>query len=188
MGLAPPRIRAQVPGEQGCMKPVDSLMRDSVHAATLAGVTDEQLIGMLAVATQTACRYMTSCHLAALTDSVTQAESLPAKPHWDRKAVAHAAVIGMLGDATGDPVLMRLAGLAAGWAYDLAVAAGPAADGIIAGSHRRLLGHLRSGDGEAAAQEIEKHLRVLSMMERLSRGGQAKTAARRSPGTRCSAA
>jgi hypothetical protein len=87
-------------------------------------VTSEQLIGMLTVTTQAACHHMTSCHLATLTDGVAEAESLPAKPHWDKKAVAHAAVIGMLGDATGDPALVRLAGLAAGWTCDLAVAAG----------------------------------------------------------------
>jgi DNA-binding GntR family transcriptional regulator len=133
-------------------------------------VTNEQLIGMLAVTTRAACNRMTAYHLAVLTDGVAQAESLPAKPYWDRKAVAHAAVIGMLGDATGDPVLVWLSGLAAGWTYDLAVTAGPAADGIILGSRRRLLAHLRAGDAEAAAQEIEKHLRVLSMMERLARG------------------
>ena len=156
------------------MKPVETRMRARDHPATLARVTNEQLIGMLAVTTQTACRQMTPCHLKALTDGVAQAESLPAKPHWDRKAVAHAAVIGMLGDATGDPVLVRLAGLAAGWTYDLAAAAGPAADGIIRSSRHRLLGYLRAGDADAAAQEIEKHLRVLSMMERLARGGQAR--------------
>lgn len=132
---------------------------------------------MVAVTAQKACHQMTSFHLAALADGVARAESLPAKPFWDRKAVAHAAVIGMLGDATGDPVLVKLAGLAAGWTYDLAVAAGPAADGIILGSRRRLLGHLRAGDGEAAAMEIEKHLLVLSMMERLSRGAAPRSAA-----------
>ena len=160
------------------MSLVKSLMRAARPDAQTASVTDEQLIGMLAVTTRTACRHMTQCHLAALTDSVAQAESLPAKPHWDQKAVAHAAVIGMLGDATGDPVLVRLAGLAAGWTYDLAVTAGPAADGIILGSRRRLLRHLRAGDADAAAQEIEKHLQVLSMMERLAQGGsQAPRAA-----------
>jgi hypothetical protein len=40
---------------------------------------------------------------------------------------------------TGDPALIWLVGLAAGWTYDLAVAAGPAADGIILASRRRLL-------------------------------------------------
>jgi hypothetical protein len=94
----------------------------------------------------------------------------------------------MLGDVTGDPVLMRLAGLAAGWTYDLAVAAGPGADQIILGSRRRLLGHLRTGDAEAAGEEIESHLRVLSFMERLSRGGSGKTSARRVPHEPCSAA
>jgi GntR family transcriptional regulator, transcriptional repressor for pyruvate dehydrogenase complex len=151
-------------------------------------VTDEQLIGMLTVTTRTACQDMTDSHLAALADGVAQAEALPAKPYWDKKAVAHAAVIGMLGDATGDPVLMRLAGLAAGWTYDLAVAVGPSADGIILGSRRRLLAHLRAGDAEAAGQEIEKHLRVLSFMEQLFHGGQQRTGARRTPDAPRSAA
>jgi DNA-binding FadR family transcriptional regulator len=140
-------------------------------------VTDEDLIAMLAVTARTACRRMTTCQLVAFTGSVAQAESMPAKPYWERKAVAHAEAIGMLGDMTGDPVLTRLAVLAAGWTYDLAVAAGPAADGIILNSRRRLLGHLQAGDAEAAGQEMEKHLRVLHFMERLARGGRGKVKA-----------
>lgn len=163
-------------------------MRIRDQAATLASVIEEDLIAMLAVTARTACQRMTPGQLAAVSGSVTQAESLPAKPYWDRKAVAHAEVIGMLGDVTGDPVLMRLAGLAAGWTYDLALAAGPGADQIILGSRRRLLGHLRAGDAEAAGEEIESHLRVLSFMERLARGGSGKTSARRVPHEPCSAA
>jgi DNA-binding GntR family transcriptional regulator len=135
-------------------------------------VTDEDLIAMLAVMVRTACRRMTTCQLAALRGSVAQAESMPTKPYWDQKAVAHAEAIGLLGDIAGDPALTRLAGLAAGWTYDLAMAAGPAADGIILNSRRRLIGYLHAGDAEAAGLEIEKHLRVLRFMERLSRGGQ----------------
>jgi GntR family transcriptional regulator, transcriptional repressor for pyruvate dehydrogenase complex len=142
-------------------------------------VTDEELIGMLAVTARTACRRMTPGHLTALSGNVAQAESVPAKPYWDRKAVAHAEMIEMLGAVTGDPVLGRVAGLAAAWTYDLAVAAGPGADGIILGSRRRLLRHLRAGDAEAAGQEMETHLRVLSFMERISRGGGRKASARR---------
>jgi GntR family transcriptional regulator, transcriptional repressor for pyruvate dehydrogenase complex len=135
-------------------------------------VTDEDLIAMLAVATRIACRCMTDAQLTALSSYVAQAAAMPAKPYWDRKAVAHAEAIGLLGDMTGDPVLTRLADLAVGWTYDLAVAAGPAADGIILNSRRRLLGHLAAGDADSAGQEIEKHLRVLRVMERLSRGGR----------------
>lgn len=151
-------------------------------------MTDEQLIGMLAVTTQLACHRMTPGHLAALSDGVASAESLSARPHWDRKAVAHAAVIGMLGDATEDPVLIKVAGLAAGLTYSLAATAGPAADRIILGSRQRLLGHLRAGDAEAAGQEIEKHLRVLTTMERLFRAGSGPVRPRRAPAARPSAA
>jgi DNA-binding GntR family transcriptional regulator len=156
-------------------------MRIADRAARLANVTEEDLIAMLAVTARTACQRMTPGQLADFSGSVTQAESLPAKPYWDRKAVAHAEAIGMLGDATGDPVLMRLAGLAVGWTYDLAVAAGPGADGIIRGSRRRLIGHLRAGDAEAAGQEMERHLRMLSLMERLSRGGSGQASPRLAP-------
>lgn len=141
-------------------------------------MTDEELIGMLAVTARTACRLMTPGRLAALSGTVAQAEAVPARPYWDRRAVAHAEAIELLGAVTGDPVLGRVAGLAAAWTYDLAVAAGPGADGIILGSRRRLLRHLRAGDAEAAGQEVEAHLRALRFMGRISRGGGRKAAAR----------
>jgi DNA-binding GntR family transcriptional regulator len=154
----------------------------------LAIVTDEELIGMLAVTARIACRRMTSGHLDALSGNVARAESVPARPYWDQKAVAHAEVIGMLGAVTGDPVLKRLAGLAVGWIYDLAAAAGPGADGIILGSRRRLLYHLRAGDAEAAGQELETHLRALTFMARLARAGTQKGAPRSAPNAPRSAA
>jgi hypothetical protein len=135
-------------------------------------VSDEELIGLLAVTAEVACRRMTPGHLDALAVSVAQAESLPAKPDWDRKAVAHAEAIGLLGEATGDPVLIRVTGQAIGWTHYLAVRVGPVADGIILNSRRRLLRHLRAGDPAAAAHEMEAHLRTLRIMERLSRGGR----------------
>jgi hypothetical protein len=144
-------------------------------------VTDEELIDMLAVTARMACRRMTHRQLTAFTETVAQTESLPAKPCWDKKAVAHAEAIGLLGDSTGDPVLMRVAGQAVGWAPDLAVRAGPAADGIIRNSRHRLLRHLRLGDAEAAGREIEAHLRVLCVMARLCRASVAEPAARRPP-------
>jgi hypothetical protein len=134
-------------------------------------VSDEELIAMMAVTVRVACGQLTDAQLAALSSSVAQAAALPAKPGWDRKAIAHAEALAMLGDVTREPALIRAAGLAAGWTYDLALAAGLAADGIILASRRRLLHHLRLGDAGAAEQEIDKHLRVLSVMARLSAGG-----------------
>jgi hypothetical protein len=132
-------------------------------------VTGEELIVMLAVTVEVACQRMTPSHLAALSASVGQAASLPARTSWERKAVAHAQTIGMLGDATGDLVLARAAGHAAGYAYVLALSAGPAADGIIRNGCLRLLGHMRTGDADAAGHEIEQTLRVLRFMARLAR-------------------
>lgn len=145
-------------------------MRPLVGSGTLAGMSDEELIAMMAVTVRVACAQLTDTQLAALSSSVAQAAALPARPGWDRKAVAHAEAIALLGDLTREPALIRAAGLAAGWTYDLALATGPAADGLIVASRRRLLHHLRLGEGGAAEKEMDKHLRVLSVMARLSAG------------------
>jgi hypothetical protein len=144
----------------------------------LVNMTDEQLIQLMAAIVRSGCERMTAAQFAAVTASVTQAESLPARPWWDKKAVAHAETIALLGVITGDPALTRVAGLAAGWIYDLAMAAGVAADGVILASRRRLLHDLQTADAAAAAQEIEKHLRALRFMARLSAGGQDRQVVR----------
>jgi DNA-binding GntR family transcriptional regulator len=136
-------------------------------------MTDEDLIVMLTAAVETACRRITMAHLAALSASVDQAASIPAKSCWERKALAHAETIGMLGEITGDAALMRVAGHAASLTYDLVIAVGPAAGWIVLNSRRRLLGHLRAGDADAAGQEIERHLRGLLFMGRLCRARRA---------------
>jgi hypothetical protein len=51
--------------------------------------------------------------------------------------------------------------------------AGP--DGIVINSRRRVLEYLRSGDADTAALEMEKHLRILRVMWRLS-GPEAQRA------------
>jgi hypothetical protein len=53
---------------------------------------------------------------------------------------------------------------------------GPAADGIILSSRRRLLRELRAWDADAAAREMEHHLRGLHYMGRLAcRAGSSTT-------------
>ena len=95
-------------------------------------------------------------------------------------------LIGLLGDVTGDAALIRASGLAAAWSYDLAIAAGPRADKIILSSRRRLLCHLGAGNADAAVRELEVHLRVLSFMERLSRGTRPKPTPPPAPGQEAS--
>ncbi len=56
----------------------------------------------------------------------------------------------------------------AAYVYDLMIGAGRAADGIVVNSRRRMLVHLRAGDPDEAAFEMEKHLRVLRFMRRLA--------------------
>jgi DNA-binding FadR family transcriptional regulator len=131
-------------------------------------MTDEILILMQGTIVRAACERMESAHLKALSDSVQQAACLPGRFAWDRKASVHAEIFNLLGDATGDLVLARLAGLAVGWTHDLALTVGPAADSIILNSRRRLLDCLSAGDADGAAREMERHLSGLCFMGRLA--------------------
>ena len=129
---------------------------------------DEGLIQVQAMAARVACLRMTAQHLKALQDSVEYASCLPARSQWDRKAAAHAEIFRLLADAADDPVLAPLLSSAAGSVHHLMLTVGRAADGMIIGSHRRLLAHLRAGNADEAALEMEKHLRGLQYMWRLT--------------------
>jgi DNA-binding FadR family transcriptional regulator len=132
---------------------------------------DDELIKWCTMATRAACVRMTAPHLKALQDSVGQACCLPARFAWDRKATAHAEIFNLLADVVADhQVPARLLGHCVGALQDLLVTVGPAADGIIIGSRRRLLALLQTGDADGAAAEMEQHLRGLRFMWRLSRG------------------
>jgi hypothetical protein len=128
---------------------------------------DKGLIQIQATATRAACLRMTAQHLKALHDSVEQASRLPARPQWDSKAAAHAEIFTRLADVADDPAASGVPG--AGFMYDLILAVGPAADGMIASSRRRLLAHLRAAHADEAALEMEKHLTGLHYMWRLTR-------------------
>ena len=126
------------------------------------------MISVLSAATRIACRQMTPEHLNALHASVERASCLSARHDWERKATTHAELFTMLGDVTGDRDLARLVSSAAGRLQDLFMTVGPAADGMILSSRRRLLRELRAWDADAAAWEMEHHLRGLRCMERLA--------------------
>ena len=104
----------------------------------------------------------------ALRDCVQQASTLPSRPGWERKASAYADTFRLLAEAAGDREPASWPGGAAGLVRDLLVAVGPAANGMIASSHRRLLAHLRAGDADRAARELAGHLAALHYMWRLT--------------------
>lgn len=138
------------------------------------------MISLLSAATRIACGQMTSEHLNALHTSVERASCLSARHDWERKATAHAELFTMLGDVTGDRDLAQLVSSVAGRLQDLFMTVGPAADGMILSSHRRLLRELRAWDADAAAWEMEHHLSSLRYMERLACGAGSSTISRAS--------
>jgi DNA-binding FadR family transcriptional regulator len=134
---------------------------------------NDELIRWCALATRAACARMTAQQLRALQDSVGQARCLPARFAWDRKATAHAEVFNLLADMITDrPVPPVILNQVTGAIHDLMVAVGPAADGIILSSRRRLLDLIRAGDADGAAAEMEQHLRRLHFMWRLARNSE----------------
>ena len=122
-----------------------------------------------AMAARVACARMTVPYLAELYDSVERACGLRGRSQWGRKAAAHAEIFGLLAEAVDDPLLAPLLTGGAGYVRELMLVVGRAADGMTVSSRRRLLAHLRAGDGDAAALEMERHLRGLLYMGRLAR-------------------
>lgn len=134
---------------------------------------DDELIRGCALGTRVACARMTAPHLKALQASVGQARCLPARFAWNRKAAAHLQIFNLLADVIADrPGAAMGLNQAVGAIYDLMVTVGPAADGIVLSSRRRLLEAIRAGDAEEAAAEMEQHLRRLHFMWRLSRSSE----------------
>jgi GntR family transcriptional regulator, transcriptional repressor for pyruvate dehydrogenase complex len=129
---------------------------------------DDQLIRVCAAAAHVACRRMSPQCLRALRGSIEQACGLPKYIDWDRKATAHAEIVNLLADASGDPILTLLLRDVPGQLHDLMMAVGPAASGITAGSRHRLLALFQAGDADGAAREMEQHLGALLWMRRLS--------------------
>ena len=128
------------------------------------------MISLLSAATRIACRQLTAEHLNTLHASVERASCLSARHDWEQKVTAHAELFTMLGDLTGDCELARLVSSAAGRLQALVMTVGPAADGIILSSRRRLLRELRAWDADGAAREVERHLRGLHYMGRVACG------------------
>jgi FCD domain len=138
-------------------------------------MTEDATISLLSDATHIACRRMTPQHLNALHASVDQASCLPARPDWGRKATAHLELFAILGALTGDSDLAGLVSSATRRLHELAMTVGPAADGIIVSSRRRLLSQLSAWDADGAALEMERHLGRLHFMERLAGGVEPTT-------------
>jgi DNA-binding GntR family transcriptional regulator len=132
-------------------------------------MTQDAMISLLSAATRIACRQMTPQQLNALHASVERASGLSARYDWERKVTAHAELFTMLGDVTGDRDLARLVSSAAERLQDLVMTVGPAADGMILSSRRRLLRELSAWDADGAAREVERHLGGLHYMGRVAR-------------------
>ena len=94
------------------------------------------------------------------------------------QAAAHAEIFSLLADVVDDALLAGLLTGGAANVREVMLAVGRAADGMIVSSRRRLLAHMRVGDGDGAALEIERHLRGLLYMWRLALPGSKAAASK----------
>jgi DNA-binding FadR family transcriptional regulator len=137
---------------------------------------EEGMIQAQAMAARMACAQVTTLHLTALHDSVERASCLADRSQWGHKAAAHAEIFSLLADVVDDPLLAPLLTGGAAYMREVMLAVGRAADGRIVSSRWRLLAHIRAGDGDGAALEMERHLRSLLYMWRLALTGRQATA------------
>jgi hypothetical protein len=131
----------------------------------------EGLISAVAVATHGAClRHADLAHTPQVASARAGTRPRQCLGCDDRPA-SSPEIFAVLADTADDPASSELLlRLVPGLVSDLALTAGPAADGIIVDSSRRLLAYLRAGDAEAAEREVERQLRCLYFMCRLVRG------------------
>lgn len=152
--------------------PTDGRRPDAITASPRTAIPchaalAEKMIRVQAMAARTACERMTPLALETWHDSVERASRLPTRPGWERKAAAHAEIFRLLTSLVDGPA----AADQRAWTRqirDLMLAAGPAANGMIINSRQRLLEHLREGDADGAALEVENHLKVLHFMWRVA--------------------
>jgi hypothetical protein len=135
---------------------------------------EEGMIQAQAMAARVACAVMTVAYLTEFKGSVERACGLRGRSQWGRKAAAHAEIFGLLAKAVDDPLLSCLLAGSAAYALEMMLVVGRAADGMIVSSRRRLLAYLRAGDGDAAALELERHLRSLLYMGRLAQAAESE--------------
>jgi len=140
--------------------------------ATVPGLqavpVDDTSIRVLAQAVHAICGRLTTAQLAEMRRSAQRACLMPRHIGWDQRAAAHAEMFALLADAADPPALSRMLNSGVGFTHHLMIAAGPVAGLMTAHSSERLLTLLAAGDAEAAADEIEGHLKVLRFLGRLA--------------------
>ena len=128
----------------------------------------EEVIRGQAMAGRIACEQLTEPALNAVRATIEGACRLPSRPGWGQKAAAHAELYPLLADVAGIRAEAGERGGEAAVIRELMCTVGPVADGMIMSSRRRLLAHLSAGDADAAALELETHLRSLHYLWRLA--------------------
>jgi DNA-binding FadR family transcriptional regulator len=124
-----------------------------------------------------ACARRSAEDLALLERNVGEAEAATAAGNVERRALVNYEFHRLLARAAGNPVLTILTDALMEMTRHFVERVGYLPNRYVMPSRRRLLAHLRAGDGEAAAKEMASMLRRLQRFhlaraEEVSRGGE----------------
>ena len=141
---------------------VSRSLRDqfSLGALTLETVTEARR-WICPMVVRAVCERATEADLAAMEENVALADHLYHDGEWDQKIVVQVDFHNLLARATKNPVIEILMESLSGITLELARRIGPEKCRDSIKSRYRLLAHIRERNAEAAAQEIDNHLREL---------------------------
>jgi len=119
----------------------------------------EVWVSLSTAITRAACERATEADFAALEENVALATQLTKEEKWEERALVNHAFLDLLAQATANPVFILFQNSITEMVRDIVSVLGPMhGDGILK-SRRRLLKHLYNRDVDAAAQEMESHLK-----------------------------
>jgi GntR family transcriptional repressor for pyruvate dehydrogenase complex len=132
----------------------------SLTAFSLADLTEVRL-WLGSVITRLACQRGSHAALELLRKNVERAEALTQAHEWELRAEVNHEFLDLLAAATANPILEMLQRSITEVIREIVLAVGPLRDDSILESRKRLLAEIAAGNEDAAAQEMESHLKEL---------------------------
>jgi GntR family transcriptional repressor for pyruvate dehydrogenase complex len=143
----------------------------SLMTFSLTDLTEVRL-WLGSIITRAACERATEADLDRLQANVDRAAALTEAKDWERRAAVNHEFHNLLAAATANPLLEMFQRAITEVVREIVSAVGPMRDDVVMESRRRLLAHLRDRDADAAAGEMEGHLKKVN--ESWSKSGHTR--------------
>jgi GntR family transcriptional repressor for pyruvate dehydrogenase complex len=130
----------------------------SLTAFSLENLTEVRL-WLGSTITRLACQRATSEDIERLRANVQRAAALTEASEWEARSEVNHEFLDLLAASTGNPILEMMQQSITAVIREIVMAVGPFEDASILDSRKRLLKHISSRDEDAAAREMEAHLK-----------------------------